>query len=318
MIKCKICEREFKNKHGLMTHVSISHKNIITPKKYYDKYFKKDGEGICKECNEQTKYKSGKYKIFCSPTCAQLNKETRRKAEQTCLKKYGVTNAFQIKEVKENKERNDLKNYGIKHFTNHEKCKKTNLKKYGVEYYSQTKKFKNQQKQKSLVHFRKVKKEMENDGYIVKNTEDEFIKNDNYIIYFTCNKGHNHQIIIHNWDKGVRCGKCDISKPEIELKKILKCESQIQLGKYRFDLGFIKYKSLIEFNGDYWHMNPEIYKANYFHKKMGIIAKEKWNKDKKRVEYAESLGYKVLTIWEKDYNKNRQKIINECRIFLKE
>ncbi len=85
--------------------------------------------------------------------------------------------------------------------------------------------------------------------------------------------------------------------------------------------GFIDYcykNKVIEFYGDYWHANPEIYKKDDLikmnNKKM--IASDKWILDKKRIDALKELGYDVKIIWERDYLKNKEQIIQECKQFL--
>jgi hypothetical protein len=52
-IKCKICGREF-SFAGLSNHLSTAHD--VSQKEYYDKYLKKDGEGLCKNRGKPTKF----------------------------------------------------------------------------------------------------------------------------------------------------------------------------------------------------------------------------------------------------------------------
>lgn len=78
-------------------------------------------------------------------------------------------------------------------------------------------------------------------------------------------------------------------------------------------------KKIIEFFGDFWHANPKIFKdddeVKMFH---GVIKKAKdiREKDRKRIEILKNLGYEVLIVWEKDYNKTKQEVINRCLKFL--
>lgn len=81
---------------------------------------------------------------------------------------------------------------------------------------------------------------------------------------------------------------------------------------YDYRLG----KKLIEFNGDYWHCNPEVYKEDYFHKRKNKTAKELWEFDEYKVNLAKSKGYEVLIIWEKDWNSDKQGTIKKCLDFL--
>ena len=63
---------------------------------------------------------------------------------------------------------------------------------------------------------------------------------------------------------------------------------------------------VIEFNGNYWHANPNFYNAddkiNY--PKETLLAKEIWQRDKERLMLIkETLNCKVFIIWEENYDK---------------
>ena len=73
---------------------------------------------------------------------------------------------------------------------------------------------------------------------------------------------------------------------------------------------------IIEFNGDFWHMNPSIYDENYFNKISKIYAKDKWEIDKIKIECARKNGYDVLIVWEHDYRKDKENTIQKCLNFL--
>ena len=64
-------------------------------------------------------------------------------------------------------------------------------------------------------------------------------------------------------------------------------------------------------------MNPDIYDKNYYNKISKIIAKDKWEIDSIKIKCAEKYGYSVLTIWESEYNKDKEKTIQKCMDFLK-
>ena len=68
---------------------------------------------------------------------------------------------------------------------------------------------------------------------------------------------------------------------------------------------------IIEYYGDYWHCNPTMFDENYYHRKKRISAKELWLYDKLRVEYLKELGYSVFIIWEQDWKRKSEEIIND-------
>jgi hypothetical protein len=105
------------------------------------------------------------------------------------------------------------------------------------------------------------------------------------------------------------------SKAEDELIKILN-NKKIEVtpnflieGKI-FDLYIPKYNLLIEYNGDYWHCNPNKYDSDYFNHKKNKTAKEIWEYDKNKLYLAKKNNYNCEVIWESDYKKNKNIIIN--------
>ena len=134
METCEICKKTFNNLKGLTTHVNAKHH--LNGKEYYDKYLKKEGEGQCMVCGNETTYRNVGvgYLVNCSLECRnknktikrdywkgriqseetiakrikntnQINKEGNRK--ETMISKYGVDNPMKLDSVK-NKVSNKL------------------------------------------------------------------------------------------------------------------------------------------------------------------------------------------------------------------
>ena len=54
-MKCEICNKEFNNTKGLSLHLVQVHKfNKKDKKDYYDKYLKRNGEGNCYFCENES------------------------------------------------------------------------------------------------------------------------------------------------------------------------------------------------------------------------------------------------------------------------
>lgn len=80
---------------------------------------------------------------------------------------------------------------------------------------------------------------------------------------------------------------------------------------YSYDIIIDNTNKLIEVNGDYWHGNPKIYKVNDLIMKGSSVERtvgDKWGFDKKKIDYAISLGFEVLVIWEYDLNNNLEEV----------
>ena len=57
---------------------------------------------------------------------------------------------------------------------------------------------------------------------------------------------------------------------------------------------------VIEIQGDFWHMNPKQFNESYVNPVSNIVAKDKWDEDKKRKHILENAGYNVKIIWESE------------------
>ena len=93
--------------------------------------------------------------------------------------------------------------------------------------------------------------------------------------------------------------------------KKIEFKQQFQIDKISFIYDFYLplYNIIIEYNGDYWHVNPEIYNEDKVIVD-GKTANEIWEKDNLKKKIAEENGYKFYTIWEKDYNPGYKKVYN--------
>ena len=346
MIKCEICGKEFKNYRTLGIHVKRIHN--LTTKQYYDTFIKKEYEGNCLQCGKKTKfeYLSTGYRRFCSAKCFSNNplikekkketilekygtehysqtNEVKNKKKETCLKKYGVENPSQLEEFKskrketmlekygvenamlleefkdkikqcwkdktedqkndivERKKETMLENYGVEHYSQTEeysnKVKETSLKKYGVEHYSQTEECKKRKKETMLENYGVECSIHLSDKYYSKISQELF-----WNIY---------------------------SKLPEELRK--KCyfaelNKEFSIGEgnkyYFYDFTISSIKLCIEFNGDYWHKNPQIY--NVTNENI-----DKWIYDRDKNNLLKRKGYKIITIWENEYNSNKNDIV---------
>ena len=76
----------------------------------------------------------------------------------------------------------------------------------------------------------------------------------------------------------------------------------------RFDLTIESKKVIIEFHGDYWHGNPNKYGAD--HDIRGVKASEKWQRDEQKRKLAEKQGYDYIVVWEADFKKDKNGVID--------
>ena len=87
--------------------------------------------------------------------------------------------------------------------------------------------------------------------------------------------------------------------------------NRTQIKPYELDFYLPDYNIGIEFQGDYWHMNPLIYEANDLNTKMNLYAYQIWERDNRKLQRCKEISLHLLQIWESDWNTNKDKIKNE-------
>lgn len=97
-------------------------------------------------------------------------------------------------------------------------------------------------------------------------------------------------------------------------EKLVICEPQNNNKKYCAvcEKQFSNEKIAIEYNGDFWHCNPEKYDKDYFNPKKKKYAFKILEDDLKRLEMLKNNQYKVLIIWESSYKNNKKETIKNC------
>jgi len=88
-------------------------------------------------------------------------------------------------------------------------------------------------------------------------------------------------------------------------------EQQVAIDRYTVDF-LVDKKYIVECYGDFWHCNPHQYTSSYFNRGKKKTAEEIWERDMKRKEQFEKMGYKFLCLWESDI-RNNPKIVR-CKI----
>lgn len=81
----------------------------------------------------------------------------------------------------------------------------------------------------------------------------------------------------------------------------------------------IKEKAVIvQFQGDFWHANPNIYTQQFVHPISGLSAKQIWEKDFQKREIALQKVEVYLCIWQKQYKENKCNTINNILNIIQE
>ena len=113
-----------------------------------------------------------------------------------------------------------------------------------------------------------------------------------------------------------------ISKPEKEIMvwldiQEIKYKSQYHImgAPYTYDLYIPHINLIIEYNGDYWHANPNKYADGSLLKIVGkglVLVNDIWARDKLKKEAALNNGYKFAVIWETEYKKLGMESVLSC------
>lgn len=105
------------------------------------------------------------------------------------------------------------------------------------------------------------------------------------------------------------------SIPDIEEQFVLEYTSEEGKSR-RFTYDFKYQNKIIEYNGDFWHINPLIYNEDYVNPRTKMAAKDKWAWDANKNQTAINAGYEVLVVWESEFKQNKNAIIDKCLDFL--
>jgi len=196
-----------------------------------------------------------------------------KKYKKTCLDKYGVDNISKLESIKRKKE------------YSHKKGVENNLS-------------------DNKEHYEWIKNEL----FFNKNIDMNLLKNDDVLesefrkligVYYT----HWNNLIDEEKNEIMNNHKPIESKVSSCLDKLnLTYTKNFKIGIKKFDLKLDNTYILIEVNDDFWHANPKKYSKSdvmeFPFKKVRAVTI--WNKDRIKKKYAESKGYKLITIWEND------------------
>jgi len=85
----------------------------------------------------------------------------------------------------------------------------------------------------------------------------------------------------------------------------------ISFENFCYNVDILYDNIIVEFFGDYWHMNPSIFSENDINKSSKKKAIDIWKKDNIRITDLKNAGYDVKIIWEQDWLTNSNKVIEE-------
>lgn len=343
-ILCELCDKSFKYKKGLSKHLNYTHNYNL--KLYYDTYLKDENEHLCVLCGNENKFISFRdgYNKFCGVKCLNKSKFPSNKEywiyhgynEEDSKTKVSEFQTLQVSKVKKHTNDATIEYWFKKGFTEDEaKLKIKERQSTG----SKEKFIKKYGKEEGIEKFNLRQKKWQN---TLKNKSYEEIKRINSL------KGISLSNMIRKWgeiegtrryyqwlDKihyRLKNNLLSYSKISQELFNILlnkiKDKDNVNFATYNKEISIINnnciyfydfnYKNkIIEFNGDIWHANPQIFdEYDKPNPHTNLTSKQIWEYDNKKVKAANDIGFDVLIIWEKNYKENSEKEINKCINFL--
>lgn len=90
---CKITNKSFTTARGFLNHLRALN---ISSKEYYDKFCRKNDEGIC-YCGNPTSYHGFLYKTFCSTVCKNKSEQHRKSVSEKFIKNPKALESFREK-----------------------------------------------------------------------------------------------------------------------------------------------------------------------------------------------------------------------------
>lgn len=227
-----------------------------------------------------------------NPSCSDIIKE---KKKETCLKHFGTTSPFGDKTIYNKAIDTWVEKYGVtnpnKSKLVRDKTKATCLDKYGYVASFMHPDIKRKCIESLNINGERGSSKISVDFF--KNVSDRFPNSISSKFKYS---NHGDELIIKDFNNNT-CYYLDFSYVNKDIK------------------------FAIEFNGNYFHMNPTMYSENDpapFCKDGTRTAKDIWDFDDHRKQVIESQGFKVLTVWEYDYLHDKENTINKCVNFINE
>jgi hypothetical protein len=109
-----------------------------------------------------------------------------------------------------------------------------------------------------------------------------------------------------------------ISRGQRELHSYLTEDFKLEqhIGGIRCDISSELSKVVIEYYGDIWHANPKLYELDEYIHLIRKTASEKWESDYQRNIKLKNLGYKVIIIWESEWQYCRNMVMDKIKPYL--
>lgn len=111
-------------------------------------------------------------------------------------------------------------------------------------------------------------------------------------------------------------GQLSLLEELVKLDPSFASEQQIKTdnGYYRVDALAPEKKFIVEYNGDWWHANPNKYGPDdMIGVDYGTRVQDVWDRDAKRKAALERAGYEVVIVWESDWIRRRDTTLESIK-----
>lgn len=277
---CGFCEERPVFYRGKFKRYAFGHDSF---EKRAELYVAKHGKPTCSTCGSPVTFHRGQPNKFCSFTCQGKQNgfsksSTQERIREVVQAKYGVDNVSKLPEVQQAISESNMRRTVVVSEATKAKHSLNSKKRWA----DPGMKAKMKASIKEAVN-RPMERQRRSEFAIKQMNDPEHIR-----LFFGA---------------GFGC----LSKLHIRLRNDLNLEkfgfiSEQQIGRFIADELHQDKRLVIEINGDYIHANPAKYKADDVIRIPGesYTAQEKWDRDRRKIEYLQSRGYQVLVIWESD------------------
>lgn len=240
--------------------------------------------------------------------CCSSGKCIYKKASETNKQKYGVINPSQREEVKNKKEKTFIERYGVNNAYQISEVRQNTREKLGVDYPFQCNEIREKQKQTMI------------DKYGIENPGQMNGHKEKCVNTFLQNFGVEHPMKIPEINRQITIkmlktmskngtGMC--SSQQRHIHTLINGELNYPIDECQLDIAFPQEKIYVEYDGG----------GHDFPVKIGKVTREQFNlSERKRYEFLKSLGWKlirIVCIKDKLYNDDKMIfLINESKNYL--
>ena len=289
---CNLCDDRPAFSRGKFLTYAMFHQKF---KERECRWVEKFGIPTCSFCKAEVTFVRGEPKKYCSTSCSMKdgkgfsNPKVQEKIANVVLEKYGVSNVFQVQQVKTKLSQKRLTRIYKKHTSeSRQKISNSSKARWKDDNF----------KLKTSSNIREA----------ILNNESEIQRRRSWLKDKMNDLGFRENLF--------KSSRNRLSKLHQRIRTQLDLDhlgfvSEQQIGRYFVDELNHEKKVIVEIYGDYTHANPKKFDDHFVVRLVGqsYTAQEKHQADEKRLNKLRDEGYKVIIVWESDDLSEKQKQI---------